>query len=144
MTDIILTPVINNLTVTQQVNAVTLATSGPQGATGAAGLPGLTPIFSRQDVLTPYVGTARFYFDTARTISTIRASVGTAPTGAPVVVTVYRNGTAFSTLTIAAGTNTILNTVNTLTNINDYVTVSIISVGSTVAGSDLTVTLNII
>jgi len=140
---IIVTPITNNLTVTQQVTTATLTSPGPQGATGPQGSPGLTPVFSRQDVLTPYVGGSRFYFDTSRTITTIRASVGTAPQGAPVVVTVYKNGATMGTVTIPANSNTATTTVNASVVANDYVTVSIVSVGSTTAGSDLTVILNI-
>jgi len=141
--NIIVSPVINQVTVSPVTYSVTVTASGPQGATGASGVPGLTPVFSRQDVLTPYVGGSRFYFDTTRTITTIRASVGTAPTGAPVVVTVYKNGTSFGTVTIPAGSNTATTTINAGVVANDYVTVSIISVGSTIAGSDLTVILNV-
>jgi hypothetical protein len=141
--NIIVSPVVNQVTVAPVVYSVTVTAPGPQGATGATGVAGLTPVFSRQDVLTPYVGGSRFYFDTARTITTIRASVGTPSVGAPVVVTVYKNGATFGTVSIPAGSNTATTTVNASVAVNDYVTVSIISVGSTTAGSDLTVILNI-
>lgn len=141
--NVIVTPIVQTLTVTPVTVTAAITSPGPQGPTGATGSPGLTPVFSRQDVLTPYTGTARFYFDATRTVATIRASVGTAPVGAGVVVTVYKNGTSFGTVTIPAGGNTAVTTVNASVFSGDYVTVSIVSVGSTTAGSDLTVILNI-
>jgi hypothetical protein len=109
------------------------------------------PPFSYTGGLAVYTGDYRWYNDTGRTLTfgTIRASVGVAPTGASVIVDVLANGsTIFTTTghrpTIAAGTNTAVNSaapdVTTLAN-GSYLTVSIVQVGSTVAGSDLTVSV---
>ena len=99
------------------------------------------PTFTKQDTLAPYVGTGRYYFDETRTVTQLRASVGTAPTGSSIVVTVNKNGSSIGTVTIPAGSYTATSTVNVGIVANDYLTVSIISVGSTVPGSDLTVTI---
>jgi hypothetical protein len=132
---IIVTPVVNELTVTQNVVSVGLTSPGPQGPTGATGAPGVTPIFSKAEILTPYAGTARFYFEISTTITSIRASVGTPSAGSPVVVGIFKNGTRLTTLSIPEGSNTILTTLSAAMFTNDYVTVSIDSVGSTIPGS---------
>lgn len=98
-------------------------------------------VFTKQDTLSAYTGTARYYLDVARTITLLRASVGTAPTGSNIVVTVYKNGVSVGSVTIPAGSYTATTNVNVSASANDYLTVSIISVGSTIAGSDLTVTV---
>jgi hypothetical protein len=98
-------------------------------------------VFSKQDTLAPYTGTARYYLDATRTISQIRASVGTAPTGSGLTVTVYKNGSSIGSVTIPAGSYTATSTISVAASANDYLTVSIISVGSTISGSDLTVTV---
>lgn len=94
-----------------------------------------------------YVGSHRIYNDSGRTrtITKARASVGTAPTGASVVVDVNIDGTtAFTTKpTIAAAAFTGTATPSTAAwPDGSYLTVDIDSVGSTVAGSDLTVTIS--
>lgn len=128
------------LVVTPQEATIVTSSSGPQGPTGA---PGLVPIFSRQNDLSPVVGNTRFYFDSTRVISQVRASVGTAPTGSNVVVDTLINGVSMGAVTILAGTNTATLTTTKTVNANDYATVSILSVGSTTAGSDLTLVLTI-
>lgn len=110
---------------------------------GATGAPGVTPVFTMQDTVGIYTGKNRFYFEATRIITNIRASVGTAPTGSPLVVAVLLNGTSIGTVSIAAGSYTATTTLSQVVNLNDYVTVNVTSVGSTIAGSDLTVTLNI-
>jgi hypothetical protein len=99
--------------------------------------------------LTVAVGKSRLYNDTGATltIKSVRASVGTAPTGSSIIVDININGTTiFSTQgnrpTIAAGgfTSGKVTNMNTAT-ISDgsYFTVDLDAVGSTVAGADLTV-----
>lgn len=111
--------------------------------------PGLLFPFSRAGTLAVAVGTHRLYNDSGATltIKAVRASVGTAPTGAgsSVTIDVNINGTTsiFTTRpTIAAGSNTSgkVTTFSTTT-ISDgsYFTVDIDTVGSTTPGSDLTV-----
>lgn len=107
--------------------------------------------FSYTGALSVYGGDFRWYNDTGRalTFGTVRASVGTAPTGAAVVVDVLQNGsTIFSTTgnrpTIAAGAYTGVNTGTpdtTTLPAGAYLTVSIAQIGSSVPGADLTLTV---
>jgi hypothetical protein len=92
------------------------------------------------------------YNDTGRTltIASVRASVGTAPTGASIIVDVNKNGTTiFGTQsarpTIAASGFTNKTTGHTVTTIadGDYFTVDVDQVGSSVAGANLTVQIEV-
>lgn len=106
--------------------------------------------FSKGGVLTAGAGTFRFYVDGGDwTIIQVRASVGTAPTGASLIVDVNKNGTTIFTTqsrrpTIAASGFTATPSgaieVTSLTTA-DYLTVDIDQIGSTIAGSDLVVTV---
>lgn len=55
--------------------------------------------------LTIATGALRRYILAARTIKTIDANVGTAPSGGPVTVLIKKNGATINTITIADGTN---------------------------------------
>lgn len=132
MSDVIIVqPAVTNLAVTSP---------GPQGPTGSQGL---VPIFSRQNTISPVVGNTRFYFDSTRVISQVRASLGTAPTGSGATFDTLVNGVSIGTVTIAAGQNTAIVALNRTVNLNDYVTVSILSVGSSTAGADLTLVITV-
>ena len=100
-------------------------------------------VWSRTGVAAVVGGAVRWYNPraTSLTVLTARASVNTAPTGASLIVTLVKNGaTTIATLTITAGSYTSgLQTVNAALADGDYLTVNITQVGSTVAGSDLTV-----
>lgn len=93
-------------------------------------------------------GSHRFTAEFACTLTKVRATVGTAPTGAGLRADVNRNGSSvFSGTgtqpTIAATTNTIL--VSTFSNgeldAGDYLTVDVDTIGSTFAGEDLVVSV---
>lgn len=106
--------------------------------------------YSHAGTLAPTTGTFRLYAERAMTITQVRASVGTAPTGAALVVDVNKNGTTVFTTqsnrpSIAAGSNTATATAINVTSLaaGDYLTVDIDAVGSTVAGADLTVTVEV-
>jgi hypothetical protein len=116
--------------------------TGPTGSTGSVGPAGLMPVFSFVGPIVVYTGKTRLYFEESRTITKIRASLGTAPTGSGVVVGAYLNGSLLQSVTILAGTNTAIVSLSTAVTPGDYVTVSITSVGSVTAGSDLTVVLS--
>lgn len=98
-------------------------------------------------------GALRWYNDTGSVLAlgTIRAAVGTAPTGAALIVDLKINGTsAFATTTanrptIAVSTNTgIAGTPDTATlQPGDFVTYDVLQIGSTVAGSNLTVSFTV-
>jgi len=95
-------------------------------------------------------GVHRLYNDSGltRTISKVRSAVGTAPTGATLIVDVLMGGTTI--FTTQGNRPTIAISGNTATGIPDvtswadgtYLTVNVAQVGSTVAGSDLTVSVN--
>jgi hypothetical protein len=106
--------------------------------------------YSISGALTVAAGTHRLYNDSGSTltISKIRASCGTAPTGAAVILDVNVNGsTIWSTqgnrVQVAAAANTGTQTTFNTTTIADgsYFTIDVDQIGSTVAGSDLTVTI---
>lgn len=90
--------------------------------------------------------TLRTYIPRACTINSVRASVGTAPTGAALIVDVQKNGTTIwptntsnrPTIAISAFTATGTPDTTALA-LNDYLTVSVTQIGSTIAGSNLTV-----
>lgn len=105
------------------------------------------PAYSKQGVLTTTTGTLRLPIDGTYTIVGTRLMVGTAPTGASLLIDVNKNGTTIYTTqgnrpSIAAGANAggpgAAPDVTSLV-AGDYITVDIDQVGSTVAGSDLTV-----
>lgn len=96
-------------------------------------------------------GQLRTYVESSRTVTLVRAAVGTAPTGASIIIDVLKNGASIYGLTpanrptIAAGTYMALGgTPDTTTFVaGDYITVNVVQVGSTIAGSDLTVTIRL-
>lgn len=104
-----------------------------------------TPAFSHGGTLTVKAGTHRFYAEAAFTITSVRASVGTAPAGSSVIVDVHKNGTTIFTTqanrpAVAIAANTAVATPDvTAVAAGDYFTVDIDQIGSTTAGADLTV-----
>lgn len=122
-------------------------------AVQAAARPQTLP-YSSTGNLAVTTGAFRLYNDTATawTIQSVRASVGTAPTGASVIIDVKVNGTTIFTTqanrpTIAAGANTSGSVTNmdvTSVAAGNYMTVDIAQVGSTVTGADLTVQVQVI
>jgi hypothetical protein len=120
-------------------------------ASGAGRFPNLGMVFpfSLTGNVATTVGVHRLYNDTGvtQTIRAVRASVGTAPTGASLIVDVNKNGTTVFTTqanrpTIPAGTNTSgrVTSINT-TSVEDgaYLTIDVDQVGSTTPGANLTV-----
>lgn len=102
--------------------------------------------FTMTGTLTAKVGAGRVYMEHACRVESVRASVGTAPTGAAVIADVNKNGTTVYTdqaqrPTIAASTNTDLGGVaaNGVFAAGDYLTVDVDQIGSTVAGAELVV-----
>jgi hypothetical protein len=109
---------------------------------------GHTFVFSAAGELATNTGAHRIYNDTGvpLTIRAVRASVGTAPTGAAVVVDAHKNGvTIFTTqanrpsIAAAGFTAKVTNQDVTAFADGEYLTVDVDQVGSTVAGADLTV-----
>lgn len=106
--------------------------------------------YSVTGTLTVRTGVSRIYVEGNYTFETCRASVGTAPTGASVIVDVKKNGTTiYSTQsarpTIAVSTNSAVGNSPAITTFasGDYITVDVAQIGSTVAGADLVVLLRL-
>ena len=139
-------------TSTEVVEARDPGPSGPQGVPGPVGPvgpigppgPQLVP-FTVPGPLSVYTGVSRFYFVRSGTITAVLASVGVPPQGASVVVDVLKNGTSIFTNTlnrptIAAGQNSDAGVPDvTSVTAGDYVTVNVVSVGTSTTGSDLVV-----
>jgi hypothetical protein len=98
-------------------------------------------------------GTFRLYNDSGGplTIRSVRATVGTAPTGATLIADVNIDGTTIFTTqanrpTIAVSTNTILRTNMDVTSFpnGSYLTVDIDQIGSTVTGANLVVQVTVV
>lgn len=87
-------------------------------------------------------GTKRWYSPTATTtLSKIVARVDTAPVGSDINITINKNGNTAATLTLLDGGTKIINNTPNITMVeDDYLTVDITQVGSSTAGSDLTIT----
>lgn len=108
---------------------------------GKSGREGLPPIFTRQNAVVPLVGLTRYYFEEDGIVAKARVSLGTPSEGAPVIVDILRNGVSIGLISLPEGENTILTPVGVAVASGDYLTVTIVSVGTTNPGSDLTVGL---
>lgn len=107
--------------------------------------------FTMAGTVTVKTGTSRYYVESARTISRVRTAVGTAPTGATLIVDVKKNGTTIFTtqanrpaIAISGFTATVTNMDITAVAAGDYLTVDVAQIGSTVAGADLTVQISMV
>ena len=106
--------------------------------------------FSVTGAVTVATGKSRIYLEGSYIVETVRAAVNTAPTGAALIVDVNKNGTTiYTTQTarpqIAASSNSATGNSPAVTTFaaGDYITVDVDQVGSTVAGSDLAVTIRL-
>jgi hypothetical protein len=105
--------------------------------------------FARSGDLTTVTGALAFVAPYPLTVVGVRAHVGTAPTGASILVDVHKNGTTLFTTqanrpTIAASATTSGEEIPDVTAVveNDELTVDIDQVGSSIPGADLTVTVS--
>ena len=106
---------------------------------------------SRPGTLVVAAGTARLYLSGNYTLADYRVSVGTAPTGANLIVDINKNGTTIFTTqgnrpTVTAGGNLASTTAPDVTTFaaGDYITIDVDQIGSTVAGADLTIVLRLV
>lgn len=106
--------------------------------------------FSRSGDLAVEPGSHRFYFPYAATILSVTTMVGTAPTGAAIICDVNKNGTTIFTTQgnrpqIVAAGHVSGDAVPDVTAIadGDYMTVDVDQIGSSIAGADLTVIVQI-
>lgn len=124
----------------------------------AGGMGWVTPVrtlrfsltsFFKSNTLTTTTGTSRLPIDGTYTIVGTQLMVGTAPTGAGIIIDVKKNGATIYTTqanrpTIAAnqtaGGPGATPDVTSLA-AGDYLTVDIVQIGSTIAGADLTVSV---
>lgn len=107
-------------------------------------------IMSVTGAVTVATGKSKIVLQAAYAVESIHAYVNTAPTGASLIVDVQKNGTTLFTTqgnrpTIAAGSNSSTNTMPDVTTFaaNDILSVNVDQIGSTVAGSDLTVVIRL-
>lgn len=131
-----------NIVVAQRVTGV----QGEVGPRGFTGKPGLQPVFTRQGNLEEHVGQSRLYVDREGLITSVRAGVGTAPTGSAITLDVLNNGVTVLSepLTIAAGSHTAIGLLeNPSVAAGDFLSVNIITTGSINPGADLTVSVTI-
>lgn len=115
--------------------------------------PATPPTFTMTGTLTVVAGKARFFNDSGGTltITGVRASVGTAPTGASILVDVNIGGTTIFTTQGNRPAITATNfTSGKVTNMNvtswannTYLTVDVDQIGSTIPGGDLTVQVSL-
>ena len=131
----------NQVTNTQNRVIVT-ATRGP----GVQQFLHQVQVFTVPGTLSVGIGRAKFYIPGAITLGNVRASVGTAPTGADITIDVNKNvTTVFTTQSnrpkIYAGQTVVSTSTPNITTFSagDYITVDIDTVGSLNPGSDLTV-----
>lgn len=117
---------------------------GGPGAQGPAGT--MVQLFTIPGVVTTGAGKGRYYAPTTMVISNVRAYVDTAPVGADLIIDVNRNGTTIFTTQanrprITAGNNYDASSTPDVTGLvtGDYVTIDVDQIGSTVAGSYLTI-----
>ncbi len=102
--------------------------------------------FTRSGTLAVAAGAMRFVFPRAATIVSVTTTVGTAPTGAAVLVDVNKNGTTIFTtqgnrpsIAISGNASSAATPDVTAIAAGDYLTVDVDQIGSTVAGADLLV-----
>lgn len=123
-------------------------TQGPQGAAGNDGVGITVQTFNAPGTLTVYAGKGRWYAPIDLEIESIKVSCGTAPTGQSIVVDINRNGASIFTnqanrphIFAGANTSSAVTPDATLLDEDEYLTVDIDQVGSTFAGSDLVVVI---
>lgn len=124
----------------------TLDSSGTETGPLGTGTVVKTLIFYVAGTLSVASSPMRIHAPEAMTVTNITAAVGTAPTGASLIVDVNLGGTTIFTTqgnrpTITSGNTEDLSSTPDVTSIaqNDVLTVDIDQVGSTVAGADLVV-----
>lgn len=103
----------------------------------------ILPPLSIGGTLSVITGKIRFYAPFAFDITNVIGSVGTAPTGAPVIFDINKNGTTIFTTqgnrpTIPIGLFVDMTSVPNVTHfdIGDYLTVDVDQIGSTIPGTD--------
>jgi hypothetical protein len=123
---------------------------GPQGDPGVDGVGFTVQTFTAPGTLVVYTGKSRWYAPTDFSIEAITVSCGTPPTGSSIIIDINRNGaTIFSNQAnrpqifennfFATSADPDILTLDQ----NQYLTVDIDQVGSTFAGSDVVVVIQL-
>lgn len=116
-------------------------TPGTKGDPGAPGAPGANapffPVFTKPGDLTTGADDKRYYVPYSGTITKLEAWVSTPAAGAAITAELVRNGVVVNSISIAAGAYTAAKTLAIACTAGDYFTVNIAAVGSTYAGSTL-------
>ena len=112
---------------------------GVSGFTGSVGTTSLERHFNYPGNVAVSVGTARWYLQQTTIVQRIKAQITTAPVGADITINIKKNGTTLQVISITAGTDNALLNTNISMNDGDYLTVDIITVGTSTPGSDLIV-----
>ena len=124
--------------------------TGSKGEKGDNATGGASTVLERHyrkpGILTQAPGTEKWYVPVDSIVTSARSRVEIAPQGAqPLTVAIKINGISTATLSINSGTTiSSLSTATINLRTNDYVTVDVLNIGNTVAGSDLTVTFTYI
>ncbi|MEN9793035.1 MAG: hypothetical protein RL330_1113 [Actinomycetota bacterium] len=120
------------------VPRVTVAAGGLQGPYG----PGLPMIFGFSGPLSPRTGRHKYPFYFATTLTGVTVTLNEAPVGAPVVLAILVNGVEEETVTIPDGVDYLsLVPISVPVGIDDYVTMNVVSVGSSSPGADMTASI---
>jgi len=117
------------------------ATVDDSGATTPTRLTTEIVTFAKSGVLTTTTGQHRFYLPYGAVITEVEASVGTAPTGAS-LVTIFTTQSNRPQIAISSFVNSSTTIEDATHTDGQYLTVDIDQIGSTVAGSDLTVVIS--
>lgn len=103
----------------------------------------IVQVFSQGGTLEPTVGQSRLYLTRDGTLTHIRAGIGTPSVGADIVLWVKVNGIWRATVTISAGQHSAYFNASVPVHLDDYITIDVVSVGTTTAGADLTVLVTV-
>jgi hypothetical protein len=100
-----------------------------------------TRVYQLEGRLTLKSGLSRWYVHEALTVVKIKAQVDIASTGSDIICAVKRNGSVVLTFSIAAGAvYNPINNINITAAEDDFFTVDLTQVGSTIPGQNLLVT----
>jgi len=142
--------VINNQ-IAEKADASSLASVATSGSyDDLLDIPSDTPEFKylqlfQNGTLESMVGDTRWVAPRNLFIKEIRATVGTASTGADLIIRINKNSTILNTVTVNSGALSSTNDgLSYSVSSGDYLTIDITQIGSTVAGSDLNVIITYI
>lgn len=122
-------------------SATANSTVGFTGSVGAIGYTGstspLTKTLDYTGTLTVSSGTKKWWINRSFLINRAIGYLDTAPTGASLVLRINKNGSNAGLFTVGSGNSSFTSSMSLNVVQGDYLTVDVVQVGSTVAGSDL-------